>query len=96
MPAKIISFINMKGGVAKSTLLVNVADFLSRREGRRVLIIDVDPQFNATQMLISPQNYIRHLQDGRNTILDVFDRSRRIVSSVVGGAVETTRASLDD
>ena len=49
---KIISFINMKGGVAKTTLTVNIADCLNRRHDARVLVVDVDPQFNATQCLL--------------------------------------------
>jgi chromosome partitioning protein len=48
--AKIISFINMKGGVGKTSLSINIADKLS--EKYRVLVIDVDPQFNATQSLL--------------------------------------------
>lgn len=44
---KTISLINMKGGVGKTTLAVNIADFLANSEGKRVLLVDVDPQFNA-------------------------------------------------
>ena len=48
---KIISFINMKGGVGKTTLSLGVADFLSD-QGYDVLMIDADPQFNSTQALL--------------------------------------------
>lgn len=47
---KIISFINMKGGVGKTTLTINVAKELSKQFN--VLVIDMDPQFNATQSLL--------------------------------------------
>lgn len=47
---KIISFLNIKGGVAKTTSCVNVAAQLGR-EGKKVLIIDMDPQSNATKYL---------------------------------------------
>lgn len=50
-PAKVISFINMKGGVGKTTLTINIADHLAK-EGYNVLILDMDPQFNATQSLL--------------------------------------------
>ncbi|MBP9709337.1 MAG: ParA family protein [Oligoflexales bacterium] len=40
---KIISFLNSKGGVGKTTLCVNIADFLFC-EGYKVLVIDADPQ----------------------------------------------------
>ena len=42
---KVVSFVNMKGGVAKTTLSINVADCMATRHGLRVLIIDLDPQF---------------------------------------------------
>ncbi|PKH11142.1 ParA family protein, partial [Planomicrobium sp. MB-3u-38] len=50
--ASIISFINMKGGVGKTTLCVGVADYLANYENKKVLLIDIDPQFNATQTLM--------------------------------------------
>ena len=49
----VISFVNMKGGVGKTTLAVNVADFLAKRHSKKVLLVDMDPQFNATQCLMS-------------------------------------------
>ena len=51
MEGTIISFINMKGGVGKTTLSIGVADYLSSI-GHSILLIDADPQFNATQALL--------------------------------------------
>mgnify|MGYP000578783138 FL=1 len=48
---KVISIINMKGGVGKTTLSIGIADYLSEI-GKKILLIDADPQFNATQALI--------------------------------------------
>jgi chromosome partitioning protein len=42
----IVSFLNQKGGVGKTTLAVHVADALSRRN-QRVLLVDADPQGSA-------------------------------------------------
>lgn len=50
--AKVISMINMKGGVGKTTLLVNIAYELATTLNKKVLVVDMDPQFNATQMLL--------------------------------------------
>ncbi|WP_436671765.1 ParA family protein, partial [Lactiplantibacillus plantarum] len=49
--AKVISFINMKGGVGKTTLCIGLATCMSNT-GKKVLVIDSDPQFNATQSLL--------------------------------------------
>jgi len=95
MAEAIISFINMKGGVAKTTLLVNTADYLVRQHGKKVLVIDVDPQFNATQMLVDPDNYISYIKAGKHTILDVFDRGRKVVPSVVSGGTDLIKPSFD-
>ena len=48
---KIISVINMKGGVGKTTLSVGLADVLAMHN-YSVLLIDADPQFNATQAML--------------------------------------------
>ncbi|MBC7835435.1 MAG: ParA family protein [Phycisphaerales bacterium] len=47
VPARLIALINQKGGVGKTTTTVNLAAAISR-EGRRVLVIDLDPQAHAT------------------------------------------------
>jgi chromosome partitioning protein len=50
MAAKIVSLVNQKGGVGKTTTAVSLAVALARR-GQRVLLIDLDPQANATSAL---------------------------------------------
>lgn len=82
---KTISFVNMKGGVGKTTLALNVADCLARMHRKKVAIIDVDPQFNATQCLLSGKQYVDHLKRGADTIIDIFDTDAKPIVSVVSG-----------
>ncbi len=82
---KTISIVNMKGGVAKTTLAVNIADCLVRRHDLKVLLIDIDPQFNATQCLLSGEDYVQGCQKGQHTIVHLFeDAPRPSVGSVSG------------
>ena len=48
--AKIVSFSNQKGGVGKTTSCVNIAAQVANK-GKKVLMIDMDPQGNATSGL---------------------------------------------
>jgi len=48
--AMIISFANQKGGVGKTTTALNIASILSKN-GKKILVIDLDPQSNLTSGL---------------------------------------------
>ena len=63
MSARIFCFANQKGGVAKTTSAVNLGAYLAAA-GRRVLIVDIDPQCNATTSLgINPHQLPVSLYD---------------------------------
>lgn len=68
---KVISVLNMKGGVGKTTLSVNLAYILANFHNKKVLIVDIDPQFNATQYLVSQEDIINHFET-KKTILDII------------------------
>ena len=52
----VISFINLKGGVGKTTCCANIAGELAR-ENRKVLVIDADPQANISTLLMGIKKY---------------------------------------
>jgi chromosome partitioning protein len=66
-----ISLLNMKGGVGKTTLAVNLAWHTYRHGQKRVLLIDFDPQFNASQYLMDFTTYEEHVKK-RGTIADLL------------------------
>lgn len=64
----VISFINMKGGVGKTTLCIGVGEYFANTLNKKVLIIDLDPQFNATQSLLDKYNQVdNYLSNYRHT-----------------------------
>ncbi|MCR3695690.1 ParA family protein [Citrobacter portucalensis] len=77
MTAPVVSFINMKGGVGKTTLCVGIAEYIANYMEKKVLVIDIDPQFNATQSLMGHYNrvdeYLASLQGHSNTIRKIFE-----------------------
>jgi len=70
--ATVISTINLKGGVAKTTTTVALGEFLSGEFNKKVLIVDLDPQTNATVMLIGDKNW-QKLNDQEYTLARLFE-----------------------
>ena len=71
MGAKVISFINLKGGVAKTTTTVGTATVLAGEKGKKVLVVDLDPQTNCTTMLIG-ENTWKKLNEQGYTLSTLF------------------------
>ncbi|HNQ90198.1 MAG TPA: ParA family protein [Verrucomicrobiota bacterium] len=68
----VISFINLKGGVAKTTTTVAVAELLAKEHRKHVLVIDLDPQTNATINLIKEEQW-KELDEAGRTLAQLFE-----------------------
>ena len=82
---KIISIINQKGGVGKTTTAVNLAAGLSQLN-KKVLVLDLDPQGNATTGL-----GLSNLEDTENSIYGVLNSTNEFASVIK----KTNFANLD-
>jgi len=61
----VISMVNMKGGVGKTTVTVNLATCLAKNHKLRVLIVDLDTQINATLSFMTPAHFAKLKQEKR-------------------------------
>lgn len=69
--AHVISIINLKGGVGKTTTTVALSETLAAEFHKRVLVVDLDPQTNATTMLIGEKRW-RKLNAKGHTLARLF------------------------
>lgn len=74
---RVIAIVNQKGGVGKTTTTVNLSAALAKR-GRKVLVVDIDPQGNATSGLGVDKHGLEA------NLYDVFANVFRLSSVIVG------------
>ncbi|MDE2716414.1 MAG: ParA family protein [Chloroflexota bacterium] len=70
--APVVALLNMKGGVGKTTISAHVMRVLYHRHRIKTLLVDLDPQFNLSQALVSRGTYDK-LKDSNRTILTAME-----------------------
>ena len=96
--AKVVSFSNQKGGVGKTTSCVNISAQIANK-GKKVLMIDMDPQGNATSGLgiqkSKVKNTIYDVIIGKCDISDAIIKTRFKNLSVVPANIELAGAEIE-
>ncbi len=95
---KIISFINQKGGVGKTTSAINTASYLAEM-GKFVLLVDLDPQGNATSGLGLGTNTLKHTlysaMTGGSDVRQSIIRSNTDGLSVIPATADLAGANIE-
>ena len=76
---KVISVINMKGGVGKTSISTGISDFLANNN-YNILFIDIDPQYNGTQTLLThykDEDFYQEILDSEKTICKLFQAKKK-------------------
>lgn len=73
---KSIVIFNNKGGVGKTTLLCNIASYLQIKENKKVIVIDADPQCNATSYMF-PEEKIEEIYNSGETLYKIIKPLQR-------------------
>lgn len=80
--ARKISFINYKGGVGKTSLIVNTAAALAKL-GKRVLLCDFDTQSNASIWLLKLDRWNKINASGEGAVYSIFDPGQAKVKDII-------------
>lgn len=98
MSARIYCFANQKGGVAKTTTAVNLGAYLAQA-GRRVLLVDTDPQGNATTSLgVDPRSLkvsLYHVLIEKKPIQQALTLTERVGLDLIPASTDLAGAEVE-
>lgn len=93
--ARTLAFLNMKGGVGKTTMAVNIAYNLSMIKKNRVLVVDLDPQYNATQYMVDTDKNPQFVNGEKPTVFDVMSLKGFSYESIIDGKKKQVSPSVE-
>ena len=95
---RIYTFVNQKGGVGKTTTAISLAAYLAQM-GQRVLLVDIDPQANATACLgidhANLERSIYHCLIGNSPTHEVIFQSQRLNLSLLPSSTALAGARVE-
>jgi len=74
--AHIVTILNFKGGVGKTSTAIEISAALARHYGRRTLLVDLDPQASSTFYVMEQEQW-KHWREMRGTTYNMFENGQR-------------------
>lgn len=81
MPRR-LAFINYKGGVGKTSLIVNIAACLTQK-GKRVLLVDLDTQSNSSIWMMRIERWNKINMEKRGSVFFIFDPGHDRIRDII-------------
>lgn len=88
--ARKIAFINYKGGVGKTSCLVNIGSLMAR-SGKRVLLVDLDAQSNSSIWLMRIERWTQLQTSGKGSVFSIFHPGKHTLADIRQRDVVTER-----
>lgn len=88
--AQIIAFANQKGGVGKSTMTVQGAFYYALKQGKKVLVVDMDAQANSTSSLLQGKELTSTHSE------ELFDPEAKVQVQTTESGIDLIGSSLTD